>query len=70
MALNKSALKDRILGELTAQGFDVATNGRDNGNWLPKLAQAIANSVVDEITSNGEAVGQDSRGDSHDLQIR
>ena len=56
MALSKSSLKDKILTELTGQGFDVAMSGRDSGNWLPKFAQAVANAVVDEIVQHSELV--------------
>ncbi len=70
MALSKSSLKDKILTELTGQGFDVVMNGRDSGNWLPKFAQAVANAVIDEITQNAQCNGNDSRGDSHaDVKI-
>lgn len=56
MALSKGSLKNRVLTELTAQGFDVAANGRDAGGWLPKFAQAVTNAVIDEIVQNSELV--------------
>ncbi|WP_153446927.1 hypothetical protein [Vibrio algicola] len=51
MALSKSSLKDRILSELTAQGF--VTTG--NHAKSDEMAQAIANAVVDEIKANAKA---------------
>jgi hypothetical protein len=69
MALSKASLQTKILAELTGQGFNVAANGRDDGNWMNKFALAIANAVVDEIQSNAVATGTDSRGDSHSLPI-
>jgi len=60
MALSKGSLKSKILAELTAQGFDVAANGRDVGGWLPKFAQAVANAVIDEIVQNSELVPVDT----------
>ena len=54
MALSKSSLRDRIIAELEAQGFGVGNLGRDQTNWIYKLATAIANAVVDEIQQNAE----------------
>lgn len=65
MALNKSTLKGRIESELQAQGFTITGQHA----WASKMAQAIANAVVDEIQANARATGSDSRGDSHDLPI-
>ncbi len=48
MALSKASLKSKIETELTAQGF---TLGGEFA-MASKLAQAIANAVVDEITQN------------------
>jgi hypothetical protein len=70
--LNKGSLKDKIISELEAQGFDTGANGRDGGGWMPKFAQAVANAVIDEITQNARATGTDSGafgGDSHELNI-
>lgn len=69
MALDKSSLKERIITELEGQGFNTTANGRDNGEWLPKYAQAIANAIIDEIQANARAVGVDSDNDSHELSI-
>jgi len=69
MALSKPQLKDRIIVELEAQGFSTSTNGRDEGGWMPKFAQALANAVVDEIQANARATGSDSDNDSHDLMV-
>ena len=54
MALDKASLKNRIINELQAQGFNINGKGRDNINWIDKFAQAIANAVVDEIQQNAE----------------
>lgn len=63
MALSKSQLKDRIISELEAQGFDSAANGRgDDGGWLPKFAQAVANAVIDEIKANARETGHSGGG--------
>jgi len=72
MALSKSQLKDRIITELDGQGFATSVNGRDNGNWIHKFAQAISNAVIDEIQENARVIGEDSGtwgGDSHNLPV-
>ncbi len=68
MALSKAGLRTRIENELAAQGFALAGNHA----WTGKMAEAIANAVVDEIQANARAVGTDTGtygGDSHDLNI-
>ncbi|MFT5788006.1 MAG: hypothetical protein ACI8SJ_000101 [Shewanella sp.] len=52
MALSKSSLKGKIVTELKAQGF--TTEGEHT--YAAKMAEAIANAVIDEITSNGQVV--------------
>lgn len=52
MALSKTGLKDKIVTELTAQGFTVSGDFA----WASKMATAIANAVVDEIVANSELV--------------
>lgn len=47
MALSKSGLKTRITSELTALGFNLT-----NAPYTEKMAEAIANAVIDEITTN------------------
>lgn len=69
MALSKSSLKSRILNELSSRGFNVNNPRKDSEPWLDKFAEAIANAVVDEIQQNARAVGSDSNGDSHNLNI-
>jgi hypothetical protein len=54
MALSKSTLKDRIVTELQAQGF--VTEGEHA--MALKMAQAIANAIVDEIQANAKATVQ------------
>jgi len=51
MALNKGQLKSRIITEMEAQG---ATSTGEY-SWVNKLAEAIANAVVDEIQANAKA---------------
>ncbi|MCG6389678.1 hypothetical protein K6U51_06010 [Vibrio fluvialis] len=51
MALSKSSLKDRIISELQSQGF--VTEGEHA--MVQKMAEAIANAVVDEIQANAKA---------------
>lgn len=51
MALSKSSLEDKIITELEAQGF--ITEGEHA--MAGKMAQAIANAVVDEIQANAKA---------------
>ncbi|ENP8408965.1 TPA: hypothetical protein RU369_002844 [Vibrio cholerae] len=51
MALSKSSLKSKIISELESQGF--ATSGQHA--MAAKMAEAIANAVVDEITANAKA---------------
>lgn len=65
MALSKTGLKSRIVTELGAQGF---TTTGDHA-FAAKMAEAIANAVVDEIQANAKATGTDSGGDTHDLSI-
>lgn len=50
MALSKSALKGRIVSEMQSQG--ATANGEHS--WLNRMAEAIANAVVDEVQSNAE----------------
>ncbi|WP_162836563.1 hypothetical protein [Photobacterium halotolerans] len=53
MALNKESLRVRLEDELNAQGFE--TGGEFA--MAAKMAEAIANAVVEEITQNAEVVG-------------
>ncbi|EKO3563686.1 hypothetical protein P0E95_000004 [Vibrio metschnikovii] len=50
MALSKSSLKSKLVSELQAQGFE--TQGQHA--MAAKMAEAIANAVIDEITQNAE----------------
>lgn len=50
MALSKSALKGRIISEMEAQG--ATQSGKHS--WVSKMAEAIANAVVDEVQGNAE----------------
>lgn len=50
MALNKGSLKQKIETELKAQGFELGGEFA----MASKLAEAIANAVLDEITQNAE----------------
>ena len=61
MALSKASLKSRIETEMTAQGFNI-TNPFCEAS---KMAEAIANAIVDEIITNAKCNGVDSNGDTH-----
>lgn len=51
MALDKSALENRIVSEMKAAG----ANDEGDHSWVRKMAKAVATAVVDEITENGKA---------------
>lgn len=51
MALSKSSLKSKIVNEFVNLG---AVADGDH-SWVNEFAEAIANAVVDEITSNAKA---------------
>ena len=50
MALSKSSLKSRIVQEMEAMG---ATASGEH-SWVEKLAEALANAVVDEVQQNAQ----------------
>lgn len=50
MSLSNSALKGLIVGEMTAQGIEVAGDHA----WAEKLAEAVANAVVAHITASAQ----------------
>ncbi|MCR9932616.1 hypothetical protein [Vibrio antiquarius] len=50
MAMSKASLKEKLENELQAQGFVLDGEFAMAG----KMAEAIANAVVDEMTSNAE----------------
>ena len=54
MALSQSSLKTKIVSELNAQGF--VTEGEHA--MAQKMAEAIANAVVDEIQANAKTTVQ------------
>ncbi len=60
MAISKASLKSKIVSELESQGFVVTGPHAMVG----KMAEAIANAVIDEITSNAEVavIGGSSAG--------
>lgn len=60
MALSKAQLKNRIITEMERQG----ATARGEHSWLNRMAEAIANAVVDEVTSNAEVpvIGGSSSG--------
>ena len=62
MALDRGMLKSRIESGLTSRGFVV--NGVHA--WAGKLAEAVANAVVDEIQENARCSGTDSNNNSHE----
>jgi len=49
MALSKSGLKTRIINEFDAQDSVNTSNGF---SYISKFAEALANAIIDEITSN------------------
>lgn len=52
MALSKSGLKNRITQAMVSQGAKT-----DNEHsWVEKMAEAIADAVIDEITENATVV--------------
>lgn len=61
MALSKSSLEARFIAEMEALG----ATAEGEHSWVPKLAKALANAVVDEMTKNGKASvgGGSSQGD-------
>jgi len=52
MAISKSSLKNKIESELESAGF-VLTGEHAQAS---AMAQAIANAIIDEITSNAQVV--------------
>jgi len=50
MALSKSQLKSRIVSEMKAQGATVT----GEHSWVNRMAEAIANAVVEEVQGNAE----------------
>ncbi len=50
MALSKGQLKSRIVSEMAAQG----ATATGEHSWVNRMAEAIANAVVDEIQQNAE----------------
>jgi len=62
MALSKNGLKNRIITELNGLGFDTG----NSFSFAQKMAEAIANAVVDEIQANARCSGTDNpSGDTH-----
>lgn len=50
MALSKSQLKNRIITEMESQG----ATSTGQYSWVDRMAEAIANAVVDEIKNNAQ----------------
>jgi len=50
MALSKSRLKSLIVSEMKTQG----ATATGQYSWVNRMAEAIANAVVDEVQSNAE----------------
>lgn len=50
MALSKTQLKNRIISEMQTQG----ATATGEHSWVTRLAEALANAVVDEIQTNAE----------------
>lgn len=49
MALSGTSLKGKIMTKLEAAGFDASKS-----EWIGKFAQAVADAVVEEITTNAQ----------------
>lgn len=72
MSLSSTRLRDSIISHLSAHGIEVAGHSgcRDATDYMLSWAAAIAEAVVEEITTNARCSGSDSHGDSHsDVQI-
>jgi hypothetical protein len=66
MAMSKASLKARIITEMDAQGFTTSNPFSE----AQKMAEALANAIIDEIITNAVASGTDTpSGDSHALVI-
>ncbi|WP_336268800.1 hypothetical protein [Vreelandella arctica] len=50
MALSKAQLKNRIISEMQSQG----ATATGEHSWVNRMAEAIANAVVDEVQANAE----------------
>ncbi|MBE0404587.1 hypothetical protein [Halomonas citrativorans] len=50
MALSKTQLKNRIISEMQSQG----ATATGEHSWVNRMAEAIANAVVDEVQANAE----------------
>lgn len=61
MALSKTSLKNRIIAELDLLGFDTTESKAKN----KEFAEAVANAIVDEFTTNARCSGVDSNGNTH-----
>lgn len=68
MSLSSSRLRDSIITHLDSKGIVVGGHEgcRDTTDYMLKWAEAIAEAVVEEITTNARCSGNDSDGDSHD----
>jgi len=64
MAMTKAGLKSKIIAEMEKPAIGITTTG--TYAFATKLAEALANAIVDEITTNAKCSGADSNGDSHD----
>ncbi len=50
MALSKAQLKNRIISEMQNQG----ATATGEHSWVNRMAEAIANAVVDEVQANAQ----------------
>ena len=65
MAMSDESAVNRIIENLQGlKGFDFQQENAKN------FIHALVKGILDEIRENGEAVGTDSNGDSHDLKIQ
>jgi hypothetical protein len=70
MALSAPTLAELIRTNLEAAGFNTSSVGKDAVPWLLLWSEAVAEAVVTHITSSGKAVGTDSGGYTHSLDIQ
>lgn len=50
MALDKDSLKGRIVSNMVSAG----ANAQGEHSWVEKMAEAIAEAVIDEVTENAQ----------------
>jgi hypothetical protein len=67
MPLSNTSMASKIIAQLDALGYTV--EDLYNSSVRQRIWEAICQGIIEEITQNARAVGTDSRGDSHELNI-